>query len=156
MAKTESTDPKPASIDRMRELAKTANERKTIYPALEFTPNGDKTAEGFAFVKFRENGFSVVTNPKATGDMPREFYVIHVHLLRNSDFGQQPGIYQLQTAAANSALTDGILKIWQRNNENLKDVMVSIETYNYVHTKHGKTRGYRVEQIKALPSVSPS
>lgn len=134
------------NIQKMRELASKANERKTIYPALEFTPDGNKFAEGKALVQFRESAFNVVENPKATGNMPREFYVIHVDLLENSDFGQEPGVYQLQTAAANSSLTDGILKLWQQNNENLEGVKAIIETYCYVHKVHGKTRGYRVSK----------
>ena len=139
--------PDNAQLSKMRELAAKANERKTIYPALEFTPDGDKFAEGSALVKFIESGFSVVANPKATGNMPKEFYVIHVQLLENSDFGQQPGTYQLQTAAGNSSLTDGILKVWQQNNENLEGVIAKITTNTYVHKVHGKTRGYTVVLI---------
>lgn len=130
------------------ELARKAQDRKTFYPALEFTPDGDKFAAGLATVRFREMGVSVVTNPKAKGDQPKEFLVIHVDLLQNSDFGQEPGIYQLQTAATNSSLTDGILQLWSQNNQNLEGVEAVIETYNYDHKVHGRTRGYRVTRVK--------
>lgn len=130
----------------LEKLAQKAQERKQFYPALEFTPDGDKFAEGHATVRFRESGPMVVENPKAKGDQPREFLVIHVDLLQNSDFGQTPGVYQLQMAATNSSLTDGILKIWADNNRNLEGVVVDIEAYTYVHKQHGKTRGYRVNR----------
>lgn len=133
----------------IQELAKKAQARKVIYPQLEFTPQGDKYAEGEALVLFKDIGFAVVNNPKAKGDMPKEFLAIHVDLLDDSDFGQSPGTYQLLTAATNSSLTDGILKLFKENNDNLQGVAARIETYNYVHPKHGKTRGYRVTRVKS-------
>lgn len=129
-------------------LAKKAQDRKTIYPALDFSPNGNKTAEGRAVVRFREIGLNPVKNPKAKKGQPEEFLVTHVDLLEASDFGQQPGIYQLQTAATNSSLTDGILKVWMQRNRNLEGAVVAIETYNYMHPKYGQTRGYRVSPIQ--------
>lgn len=139
----------------IRELANKAQDRKTYYPALEFTPNEDKFAEGHAEVRFREMTFNIVENPKAKKGQPNEFLVIHVDLLKNSDFGQTPGIYQLQTAAANSSLTDGILNLWNNNNENLEGVVADIETYVYNHKVHGKTRGYRVVQLKQPKTSAP-
>lgn len=132
----------------MKKLAQKAEERKTYDPALEFTPDGNKFAEGHARVRFLDIGFSVTKNPKPKTGQPSEFLTIRCELLVASDFGQQPGRYQLQTAAANSSLTDGILKLWTANGEHLDGITADIETYNYVHKTHGKTRGYRVNLVK--------
>lgn len=141
------------NVEEMRRLAQKANERKEILPTLEFTPDGDKHAEGKALVRFVESGFTTVVNKKAKPGQPSEFYTVNVELLENSDFGQAPGRYQLLTAKSNSTLTDGILKVWQQRNENLEGAVVAIETYNYDHRLHGKTRGYRVARLKDRESA---
>lgn len=128
-------------------LAKKAQERKEIFPAVEFSPNGDAKAEGCVYCKFKDVTFTVATNPKPMKGQPADFLTVHVEIVRPTDFGQMPGTYQLQMPATNSLLTDGVMKLWTKNYESLQDVFAKISTYNYNHKKYGLTRGYRVEQI---------
>lgn len=130
----------------IKKLAQQAEKRKTIWPKLEFSPDGDKLAEGHAIVTFQGNP-TQVNNPKAAPGTPNEFLVAIVQLEQPSDFGQMPGTYQLVFAAANTALTDGILNAMSRHKNDLMGVRCDIEAYTYVHPKHGKTRGYRVNSL---------
>lgn len=132
----------------IKKLAQAAEKRKTIYPALEFSPGDDKHAEGSAIVRFL-GALVPVENPKAKPGQSKEFLTVNVELLHDSDFGQRAGTYQLRTAATNTSLTDGILKIMNDHGGDLMDCVAEITTYNYNHPQHGRTRGYRVREVKS-------
>jgi hypothetical protein len=135
----------------MNQLKKDAQKRTIILPPLEFSPDGDKFAEGQATVEFLQPTFRPIQYEDRETKEKKEFLVIEVRLLENSDFNQRPGDYQLRTAARNSTLTDNLLQLSERHSGSLMGVRATIQTENYQHKRHGKTRAYRVTEIRPQP-----
>lgn len=141
----------------LKKLANEATKREVIYPNLEFSPDGDKFAEGRAIVRFDQPMLRVVEYKDRETKESKEFLVILVTLEQPSDFGQLPGVYQLRTPAKSSTLTDGVLMLSQKHKDNLMGVRALIQTENYNHKKHGKTRAYRITEVTGdRTPVAPS